>query len=243
MKYNKISSALITILAIVSIFLHSCESIDTIEGNGQETTELYNFGKFGGVEVEGVFEVKIVPDSTFDIEITTDENIQPYVKTKLENGIIYISMKENVTIDESSSIKVEIHCATLNTLEVSGITNVRSIGQLKQSVMTIKNEGVGTINMDLVLNDLRLYNSGIGNIELNGKALKTNIISEGNGKVNAYNFYVDEMDIASVGTGVNYVYVSNKLAVKIEGAGQVYCKGSPNIITEQITGIGKLHLK
>jgi hypothetical protein len=102
-------------------------------------------------------------------------------------------------------------------------------------------EGVGSIiaQNDLTLDIVSIQIEGVGNIVLKGTANVLDIQSTGVGAVEAFDLTTNVCDVLIQGTGSVEVTVVDQLNATIEGAGNVYYRGNPNI-TSEISGTGSV---
>lgn len=83
------------------------------------------------------------------------------------------------------------------------------------------------------------YNSGTGNISIEGSTESLALENEGTGKFKGFLFMVSNCNVEIVGSGDCEVNSTNTLNVAIEGSGDVYYKGAPAIEVD-ISGSGKV---
>ena len=80
---------------------------------------------------------------------------------------------------------------------------------------------------------------GSGSLELSGTCNFAEITVQSSGSFNGSNLEIREAVVNSRGSGHIYVWVTDRLDVKIQGSGNVYYKGNPQI-SSNIQGSGKL---
>ena len=60
------------------------------KGSGKIVTEKRSLSGFKGVDVGGVFQVEITAGKEFAVEVETDDNLLPLIKTEVNNGVLEI---------------------------------------------------------------------------------------------------------------------------------------------------------
>jgi len=208
------------IIISICILLFSTTSCtkDPIVGSGIPISEFRNVADFTKVSSEGVFEVTITQGDFQSVEIIADDNLIHRVKTEVvDNELrLYLDNREYKNISLKANIVVE---------RINGI----------------KNTGVGNIiisNIDESGN-FNVYNSGTGNISLEGSGESLTLENEGTGMFKGFQFVVSNCIAEIVGSGDCEVNSTNTLNVVIEGSGDVFYKGSP-VIEVTISGSGKV---
>ena len=81
--------------------------------------------------------------------------------------------------------------------------------------------------------------TGSGGLTLSGTCNFAEITLNSAGSFSGSNLEIREAEVSNMGSGSIYIWVTDRLNVKIQGSGSVYYKGNP-IINSQIGGSGKL---
>ena len=202
----------------ILMFVLSACTKDTIVGSGEPVSEFREIPVFTKLSSEGVFEVTITQGDFQSVEITADDNVIGRVKTGVEDNELKLYLDDRNYKD--ISLKANIVVERINGIKNSGVGNI--------VVSNVSESG-----------SFRIYNSGTGNIRLEGIAGGLSVENEGSGKIKCFQFEVDNSDIQIIGSGDCEVHSTNTLNVDIEGSGNVYYKGQP-LIETNISGSGKV---
>jgi len=206
-------------ILVISVLISSCSSDDdTIYGSGNLTTETREVDSFTKLSSEGIFEVTITQGSPQSVEIIADDNVIHNVKTSVVGN------------------QLKLYLDDYNFGDISLQANI-----VVERINGIENSGVGDIIISNVdeTGSFNIYNSGTGNISIQGSAESLAIENEGAGKFNGFLFMVSDCNVEIIGSGDCEVHATNTLDVDIEGSGDVYYKGSPTINTS-ISGSGSV---
>ena len=204
--------------SLMSLMLLTSCSDETITGSGRLVTETRDVSEFTSVSSEGVFEINITESETQSVEVTADDNIIHNVKTTVSGKEQSLYLKGDSY--ERITLQSNLEVVGLNGISNSGVGNINATG--------VKNEG-----------EFRVYNSGTADIKIIGESTDLNIMNEGTGDFNGFDFEVKSCEIENVGTGDIEVNCSESLDITITGSGDVYYKGQP-MINVKITGSGKV---
>lgn len=219
LKTNKMKYLFTFPVLLILVLFSSCSDEEAISGSGQLITESRDVDFFTKVRSEGIFEVTITQGSSKSVEVTADDNIMNQVRTRVINNELQLYLDDNYNYS-GITIRANITTTSLNALVNSGAGNML--------VHDVDESGPFSI-----------YNSGTGNISIDGSAANLSITDEGTGDIQAFDFFVENCSIDIEGTGSVYIHCSDNLDINIEGSGNVHYKGSPAINTD-ITGSGRV---
>lgn len=227
----------------------------SIEGNGSVITETRNSVSFNFVENRGSFNVYIVKDTVFYIEIEAESNLIPHIRTTVHGNTLEIDTREN--LDNNFAMNIYVHTPVLRGvgLSGSGLINIDSFetdefeaflsgsgiiyGDIASIYMTASLSGSGEIDFAVDTENLKSTISGSGRVRLSGDATKGDFKISGSGSIEAYGVPVVDCYAVISGSGNIYTTVSNYLDVKISGSGNLFFKGNPTI-NSNITGSGSI---
>lgn len=215
----KIESMVLTIA--MAVLFTSCKK-DNITGRGSVKTETRQVSEFAKVSVEGSTNVHITHGSIFSVSVKAYSNLLPHLMTSVDNGTLVVKYEHTANVRNDNS-EVFITMPVLNALST---------------------RGSGDINVKGAFEYIPLFNASISgsadiNIE-NAIAEKLLLSISGSGDFNSYGFSLKEADISISGSGDVEITVSEKLKARISGSGNIYYKGSPAVIDDNISGSGKL---
>lgn len=205
-------------ILFLAILVSSC-SHDTINGSGNLSSEIRTISAFNKVSIEGVFEVTITQGDTQSVEIIADDNIMHKVITRVLNNELRLYLDDDNNY-RNISLKANITVPVITGLKNSGAGNVL--------ILNVENGS-----------DFNLFNSGSGDISIEGSAQSLSLKNEGSGTFEGFSFSVYDCNIKIIGSGDCKVHCTNNLNAKIEGSGDVHYLGSPAIEAD-ISGSGKI---
>jgi hypothetical protein len=191
---------------------------ETIVGSGTPISEFRNVADFTKVSSEGVFEVAITQGDYQSVEIISDDNIIHRIKTEVVDNELRLYLDDHNY--GNISLKANITAKRINGINNTGIGDI---------IISNVDEN-GSFNV---------YNSGTGNISLEGSAENLTLENEGTGQFKGFLFFASNCTVEIVGSGDCEVNSSNTLNIDIEGSGDVYYKGLP-AIEAKVSGSGKV---
>lgn len=203
-----------------------------------DKTPLNNITK---IKLSGVMDFHLIQGDEPSIRLEGDEQLVSKVIINQNNGLLEVSLtEEELEIFEDRTLEAYITIDNLEELTFEGVGKLQSDNQLNTNLLTIKGDGVGKIDLDIQTNELQAEFNLLGDVTLSGKAQRVRLVNSGMGRIDASELITEWMDLKSDGIGKVSVNCTDKLALEVNGIGKVTYKGNPEVIRENINGIGKV---
>jgi len=191
------------------------------KGSGNITTETRDIKDFKAIDVSGVFNVEVVAQKDFGVQVEADDNLQEFITTEVNDGVLEISTSKK--IKSGSGLKIRISAPDIEKLEVSGVAKV--------SVTDLKNTG---LNVDT---------SGASKIELAGETDKLVIGVSGASKIEAENLKAKSATIDSSGASKINVFATQSVHVDASGASKITYAGGATDVVKKTSGASSVSPK
>ena len=210
--------ALLLLLITIPVILFSCKK-EILEGSGTVITEPRNVENFYHVIVSGSANVFITFGETFDVKVKAYENILPKVETKVQNGTLFIGLKQNVGNDNS---EVYITMPALISVTTNGSGNINAKGNfLGMDYFSATTTGTGMISIE------------------KGSAKNYKITISGSGDVKSFGFTTEQATVSTAGSGDAELTVTKNLKATLKGSGNIYYKGNA-VVDATTSSTGKV---
>lgn len=192
-----------------------------VKGSGNTLREKRAVSDFNGVDVGGIFQVEITAQKDFSVEIEADDNLLPLVKTEVRGGVLKLETANRIS--SKKSIKVRISAPNIESLEVSGASNV--------SLADAKNE------------NLQIDASGASKVFLTGET--SNLIADisGASQVDAENLKSQKVIVDASGASSINVFAVSELSGEASGASKIVYSGNPQELSKSTSGAGSIKQK
>jgi len=237
-RYFKLS-----IFCVGLLLLYSCDELfNCVDGNGVLKTEKRFVTEYFGVENHTDFEVEIIADSQFAVEVIADQNLLSYINTSVRDGNLIVDTQNDRCLNSSHNIVVEVRMPEIDFVELTGSGSI-DVDDFDCNYIEIKNSGSGNIDITNLVSTstVDVVVTGSGDIAIRwGKAHKGNYLLSGSGNIEADDFRVDECYATNSGSGNIYCYVYDFLHATISGSGDIFYSGTPDEIIEVDSGSGEL---
>ncbi len=214
----------IIVLIAITIIAGSC-NVQT--GSGNVISENRQVGGFEGVQASGSINVDIESGSENKIIIEADDNIMKYIITEVDNGMLEIHYKSNISL-RNAHVTTHVVAKSLNRLYVSGSGNITSTNTITNSDrIQVKVSGSGDVSAILDAPKVETDISGSGKIILRGKCKNLEANISGSGDFKSDELLSENADISIAGSGTAYVHCSVRLKARASGSGSIYYSGNP----------------
>jgi hypothetical protein len=192
-----------------------------VQGSGVLATEKRDISGFNGVDVGGVFQVEMVAQKDYSVEVTADDNIVPMVKTCVSNGILKI--QSDGRFSNSNPIRVRISAPNIESIRAAGASKV-TVSELKNSSVDVDTSGASRVSLSGETSNLTIEVSGASHID--AAALRA-----------------ENADVDASGASNISVFATNRLSADASGASRISYTGSPASVEKKASGASKISQK
>lgn len=210
---------------ILSAFLfYSC---DNIQGSGHIQTEKRDVGRFDGVQASGSMDIEVTDGEPASVEIEADDNALRYIVTEVDNGLLDVYFKPNISFDNVHA-KVYVKAPGLKRLFVKGSGNITSKNTIKSQSVNTEISGSGNLEADVDAPDVKAQISGSGNLSLHGRCKNFEGNISGSGDLKCKKLLSENAAVSIYGSGTAHIYSSVHLKATTAGSGDIYYGGNPS---------------
>ena len=242
MKINKFF--LIAVFSLL-VFTSACSGnpfTRIFEGSGNIITEERDVSDFDRVSLSGFGEVTIEQGDEESLTVTTDENIMPYVITKVKGNTLVLDLDDtgrNGSYDPTDGIKFTLVVKDLSRMDISGAGNI-AIDELETEKLVVELSGAGNLEIhSLTADELVVTQSGAGAVFVSGQVKGQDLTFSGVGSYHASELESETAIVLISGAGTATLWATESLDVAISGIGNIIYYGNPRII-QNVSGLGKL---
>jgi hypothetical protein len=212
-------------------------SVKAVKGSGKVISEERHVSRFTEVNLKGSGKVTLTRGEKQILEIKTDDNIMPLIKTEVRNGKLIIS-QDNYNL-KPTTLNFFITVENLQGVSISGSGDIEGKSRFSATSFYAEIKGAGDISLELEVGRLDSEISGSGSINLSGNAASLDVSISGSGDIIAYDMSAKDASISIKGSGDCKVNVAERLRAEIKGSGDIFYKGHPQI-NSTIKGSGSV---
>jgi len=209
---------LYTAVLLCLLGLSSCNDDDCFRGSRFSISESRPTSGFDGVDIRDGIDVAIYAAPYFEIVVTGDDNIVPFIDTDVRGGTLRISMDGGCYQDYDAF--VEVYMPEVVYIETRQGSDVLVEGYYGQRELTVDARGTGDVTLVGYVDELFLDKSGTG--EIYGYGLETLVT------------YLDKK-----GPGDLEILALDEIVGEMSGTGDLYYRGYPAISLEK-SGAGDI---
>lgn len=227
--------------AIVSNTPSINNSQTTIKGNNQISTDNRTITEFSKINVKGNVTVIITDDLSHKIEVTTDSNIQNYVKVANVDGTLNLYTEGTIKPSQGIIIKVPYN-NNLSSIVASASAKISVLPTIQATNFdfNISSNAICNVNSINVNSRLSINTASSGTLNIiNHSEAKTSIIkASSRSEVNGQNLIVDNAKVNASSSGKISLTVNSSLDARATTSGKVEYFGSPfkKTITKRTSG-------
>ena len=230
----------IVVLLITVLLLASCKTNwdigDGRKGSGTITTQTRPATQtFSKIKVQQGIVLDVTQTDTQSIVVSTDDNIQDLIQTRIDGDVLTISAKESY--NTTTSPKVNVSLKTISALTASSGSEIKSKGMLSSTNLDVKSSSGSTIDIDVEADNLSLESSSGSTINADGKALKLETSSSSGSTIDAKKLLANDVfSQASSGSNTNVSPIVSLDGKASSGASVGYHKTPKTIKVEESSG-------
>jgi len=221
----------------VAASISSC-MFNCVHGSGHQISETRKVSDFTRLDISGGYKINLKQDSSLTLNITADDNLLKYIKTKVDGNTLHIYSRKNMC--NSGQMTINIGIRTLEKLKSSGAIEVTGDGKIVTKDLTFDMSGASKVTLDLDAANVTTDGSGATEIFLTGRANAHHVDMSGVGKVHALDFVVGDYYIETSGASECQINATHSLEVHSSGASEIKYRGNPPSVTNDKSGASSL---
>ena len=227
------------LLGISILFIVSCDFLEDFEkGNGNITTRVIDVQDFSDIRIGGNFDVTLLQSDKHEVRLITDENLQEFITTEVENGILEITQEKKLI--SKKKIRAVIEFSSIDELRIMGAAMISNEDYIVEKELELRMEGAGMVDIRVKTGQLMVNLSGAGIVKLAGETDDLDLNLSGAGSVKAFNLESTLCKVVVSGLGGAEVFVTENLDATIEGVGGIQYEGNPPHVKSVVNGLGKI---
>ncbi|HTN06697.1 head GIN domain-containing protein [Agriterribacter sp.] len=224
----------------VIVFFISCNYRETVQGNGNITTESRTVSNFKDIQLSGSMNVHLVKGAGHAVEINGEENIIPYIETYVNDGKLKVKYTDNININTRRDVTVTVILPELREVDITGSGDIT--GETKftgNDKIELGITGSGNMKLEVDAPAIEAKITGSGDIYLSGITKDIKCSTTGSGKIDATELKAENAVVKTFGSGNISVFASVKLNATVNGSGDITYKGGGSV-TSKIHGSGSV---
>ena len=174
------------------------------------------------------------------ITVTTDDNLQEYVKITSGGGVLKVTLENYVNYSSKHGIIITIPFEEISEASLTGSGDLIGKDVIKTSYFTTNLTGSGDVTLSLDAENIESKLIGSGDITLSGNTNSLDASVKGSGDFEGKGLQANNTDVTVIGSGDATVTAKKSLRARVNGSGDVTYSGSPNKSDTKISGSGTI---
>lgn len=218
---------------------------ERVVGDGKTVTQTRELpGTFDSVATRGSLDARVKVGPAPSISVTVDENLQQYVRVRLEGTRLVVDWDRDVNVSHRGEAYVSITLPTLKKASTGGSGDITIEGS-SGGDLVLTTSGSGDLRWRGEAAKLEVSTSGSGNAILSGKAASLDASTSGSGDLQGEDLTVTgDVEISTSGSGDAEVRMSGgSLHARTSGSGDVVYRGDARTVDARTSGSGSVMKK
>lgn len=194
-----------------------------VHESGVSINEKRDVAGFDSIETSGAITVEVVSQKDFDVSVEADENILPYIKTKVDGDTLRIYREGRFSFYGNSNVVVRVAMPEVKRIDLSGASKAGITG-VKEESLELQCSGASKINIAGEVSNLTADISGASNVD--AEALKA-----------------DKAEIGATGASKMNLSVVSYLNADASGASSITYTGEPENVEKNVSGASRVTKK
>jgi hypothetical protein len=230
------SAVSLMVLLISAILLPGCTRVGSaLNGSGNITDHDVKIDDFDSLNVKGEFELEIKQAKSYQVIISTDENLISRVLVSLDRKTLKLSIEAPATFFPSS-LKVKITLPKIAGINLSGAAKATISGFNSTDDLTLFLAGGSALSGSMEVGIPRFYLSEASQLSLKGKGTRLELDCKGGSKVDLGEFVLISAQTKLKEASEAIMNVSGRFDVNLSSSSKIYYLGNPIISDTSISG-------
>lgn len=232
---NIIVLVLITII-VGTAFFSSCNRVGSaMNGSGNIVENPIMIADFTDVNIAGPFGIEIIHSETFDVILSTDENLVDRVLVSLEDRTLKLSIQAPASFFPTS-LKVKISMPKINNLILTDEAKASLSGFPLIAGFNLVLKKASSLNGYLEAENIYFDISGGSQVNLQGKAQKLQLQCTGESDVDLTDLLLKSANIRVIEASQATLNINGRFDVAAEGGSKIFYLGNPIFYNTSVSG-------
>jgi hypothetical protein len=250
---------LLPIFTMMLLFLNAC-GMNMIVGSGNLMEETRDAQDFDQVILSVPARLILTQGESESLEISADDNLLPYIHTKVEDGVLSIYVEPEFTsLRPTEEIQIRLSAKNISGLTINGSGEIESEA-INAKALSLRINGSGEIAVEkieaeqlnatisgagemsfgnVVTQTTSLRIDGSGKYLIAGQSVEATVSINGSGKIRAQDLECEQVQATISGAGDMWVWASEQLTASITGSGDISYRGQAKV-SQVIIGSGSI---
>ncbi len=200
-----------------------------VTGSGIVVNEVRQVDEFSGIRATGIFKVFVTIGDHWHVEVVTDDNIHPYVTTRISDHTLIIETTERVNFRPATKLHVHVTTPEIYAVRTSGASTVYLETPLEQHTLYLHASGSSDIFAEAYVDELEANSSGSSDIHISGHAHKASVSASGSSDFKGSGFSCEEAHVRLSGSSDAWINVHLLVTGNLSGSSDLHLSGDAKV--------------
>lgn len=232
-------------LILLVLALSSWNLKKDLKGSGNSLKEQRETTPFEGIDVNNAIHVFLTHGNEESVEVEADDNIVPYIQTKVRDRILHITLKGDEIRSFSPKLPMNVYVTIKDLQEVKAhaASSVEGKSVFKTEKLELDICSAATLELEIQAGIVELDVSSAANVTLTGTADKIKADLSGASRWDGSELETLKTDIDMSGASTATVKVKDELQYDVSSASRLVYSGDPRIYKAEVSGAGSVKKK
>lgn len=237
-----ISTLILGLLCVTASQAQWWQGTKKVDGNGKMVTDTRTVSDYDAVALTGSMDVILMKGREGNLKVEAEENLQQHIVTKVEGGMLKISVEKGYNLNPSRNhdIVITVPFVDIEGVSLTGSGDIRSSDLVKAENFKINITGSGDVKLPLEAKNTSANITGSGDIDLSGSSVDFDCKVTGSGDISAFDFKCQNVSAMVTGSGDIQVHASESLKASTPGSGDIEYRGNPKKEDFRTMGSGSI---
>lgn len=214
-----------------------------IIGNGKAKVTQRKINPFNEIKVKGSLAIYLTQGAEESLEIATDANLHSRIKSKVEDGVLYLSIDDK--INQPSYAQAYVTYRSLDNIVLDNKSELHAKSLVAFDRIHITSEEHSIVNLYIESDTLDISAAGTSSFELKGETDQANIKLKGKSQLKGFALKIDSCNVSTSEFSIAELYVMKQLNTQQKGRSEVIYRGAVKDETIRSKGNGRIrrHIK
>jgi hypothetical protein len=238
---NHIRNRTIFLSFLIILVCTRCEKIDLLSPKGETVEGILTSDSFSVVNIRGLFNIHLIEDSCSYVEYSCGKNLFDKISASATNDTIDLYNDNKYSLFYGyEKINIGIHYKKLKKIEVYESSSIYSTDSLRTSLCLAVRSELAEVNLTFSNYNFCFYNytSTGGIYTFKGKTENFYFLGYYTAQFNMEELECKNAHVENHSVYDQIVFVTTKLNASTFFSGNIYYKGSPEVIIDSIVRTG-----
>jgi len=210
--------------------------------SSSDTKQDRQVSSFKAIKVSAGIDLYLEPGTREKVEVKGDQRDMDEIITEVKDGTLHIYRKGKFGFNFNFHNNCEVHvtATTLNALDASSGSEVKSTGTFKGHECRISASSGSEVNLNLEYDKLTADSSSGSEINLQGKTSKLSVSVSSGSEINACELTAGVVDADASSGGKACVKAVSELLANASSGGDINYRGKPQILNVEKSSGGSV---